>query len=90
MSKDYHRHFDGTVHVLDKPVKLKFGKVGRHLAPGFIVTSIRDDIGFLLKENGGERFRITHSNFFIDALEKRRLEAEVNEIIKIHGIRKAA
>jgi hypothetical protein len=89
MTKHYARHFSGTVDVLDKPIRLQFGKIGKHLEPGFVVTSIKDDIGFLLKGDK-KKFRITHSNFFIDNMEKKKLETAINAIIRTNGLRLAA
>lgn len=90
MNKTYPRHFIGTIDVLDKPIRLQFGKIGKHLEPGFVVTSIKDDIGFLLKSTQKNSFRITHSNFFIDTYERRRLESAINRIIKANSYRSAA
>jgi hypothetical protein len=89
MEHEYSRHFNGTINVLDKPIKLLFGKIGKHLDPGFVVTSFNDDIGFLVKREKS-KFKITHSNFFLDSPERRKLEGAVNKIIQLNGMKKAA
>jgi hypothetical protein len=85
MNKNYAHQFNGTVEIQRKEVKLQFGKVGIY-NPGFIVTSVQNNVGMLLKSENKDKFHIAHKNFTLTENDRRALERELNKIIDTCGV----
>ena len=82
------RRFNGTVNLTDQPIPVSFSKVGDVDNPDLIVTSLKVEIGVILKRSkiGNDRYYIDSTSKHIPPAAREELEAQLNEIIKTQGV----
>jgi hypothetical protein len=81
------RHFRGTVSFETRPLTLAFSRIGLFNEPALIVTSIRDQVGMILRPdpNEGRWFNIYKANFALDTMGRVNLEKQLNAVIREQG-----
>jgi hypothetical protein len=79
-----------VVFIQGKRMTFAFGRIGIFESTAFVVTSIENNIGFILRQTSHELgyFIISHTNIELTSKDRDDLEEQLNRIIKMWGLAK--
>jgi hypothetical protein len=81
------RHFNGTLNLSDHQVQVSVSTLGDKDAPDLIVTTVRSEIGFIMKPalNGDDWWNIAKTSKELSPESRRQLEKDINDLIRKNG-----